>query len=441
MKKFLSIVIAISMIALCGCTKNDDQVKALKICVDGTGFQETNLLMSAFEEKYPNIQVEIEVFPEVKINYDSNYMPSVDTDSLAEREAVLQQHRTALMAGSSDADLYIIGGGISQFDEFNGGALVQDPYDLMRNGVLGDLSGVLKMIEESDYLSSVFSEGQMDDVQYLVPLRVSSSGMLVNLDGNIPFEHAKTREEMLKLLSETYARELGNLSGICNTPVTALSYPVVNRQEELISLQDDNYVTAFSEAKEFFELKSQFPSDDSYYADKISRGDTLLCSMSNPLSVLAAAASDLSRYESSTNLACVPMYNEKDGITVEVALYAFAPASSQNLETATMFLNWLLSQDVQNGTIPIFSSIVSYPLKKGCAKNQLNQMGDYVLKCIGESALESLDEFETNVTDAKFASHYDYEMLSVLQKWQAQTVELDVALEELYSGWELYLDE
>ena len=441
MKKFLSIIMAISMITLGGCTKNDEQIGTLKIYVDGTGFQETNLLMSAFEEKYPNIQVEIEVFPEVQINYDSNYMPSVDTDSLAEREAVLQQHRTALMAGSSDADLYIIGGGSSQFHEFNGGALVQDPYDLMHNGVLGNLSEVLEWIDTSAYLPSVFQEGQTDGMQYFVPLRVNCPTLLINKEGNIPFEAVETRKELLELLSKTYVQELGNLSGICNLPVTSLSYPVVNRQEKQIFLFDDTYTTAFSEAKSLSALRSQYITEGGYYADMLNRGDTLLSSMSNPLMALASANSDLSRYNAHANLACVPMLNEKDGITVEVALYAFSPASGQNTKEASIFLSWLLSEEVQNGTIPIFSPIVSYPMKKGCAENQLKRMGDFALEYVGDSAIESLNELESNVTDAKYAGYYDYELILLLQKWQEETVELDTALEELYHDWVLYLDE
>ena len=137
-------------------------------------------MAAAFMEDYSGIWVEVELLPQLRLNYDENYMPVIDTDSQAQREAALQQHRTALMAGSADADLYLITGGISQFHEMNGGTLVQDPYDLMTAGVLADLTPLMEELDLADYLGGVFEAGWFEGGQYLIPLRVSFNGFVAD---------------------------------------------------------------------------------------------------------------------------------------------------------------------------------------------------------------------------------------------------------------------
>lgn len=167
MKRWIAIVLTLVLcLSIAGCGGSGPS-GTLKLCVDGPAFGETSTMAAAFMEDYPGIRVEVELLPQLRLSYDENYMPVIDTDSQAQREAALQQHRTALMAGSADADLYLITGGTSQFLEMNGGTLVQDPYDLMTAGVLADLTPLLDKIDRNDYLGGVFEAGQVGGAQYL----------------------------------------------------------------------------------------------------------------------------------------------------------------------------------------------------------------------------------------------------------------------------------
>ncbi len=114
----------------------------LRICIDGAAYQDVSGLIADFQEEYPQIQVEVEVLPEVKLTLDERFLPVLDADSVASRAAALEQNRAALLAGNAGFGLYLVTGGTSQFSPMNGGALVEDPYALMASGGLEDLSGL-----------------------------------------------------------------------------------------------------------------------------------------------------------------------------------------------------------------------------------------------------------------------------------------------------------
>lgn len=438
MKKVIAVLSVITLLLLLTACRSQAERGMLKIYVDGGAYADTGAMVAAFTEAYPGIQVDVEVLPQVKTNVDRDYHPSVDTDSLAQREAVLQQHRTALMAGSGDADLYLLTGGMSQYHEMNGGALVQDPYALMGNGVLADLSEVLNGIDPSEYLSGVFEAGQMDGSQYLIPLRVGFSGLGVDMD-DAP-EFPQTRAAFLQVLKEDYAEELGALG--YGMSITSLSYPVVNKAAGVISLYDENYAAAIRDTEEFAALIRQYPLEGNSFWERIRSG-TLLSFGSNPLNGFSAAAADLVRENMTANLAYIPFPNEYDGATAEILAFAFAPASSKNQEAAATFLRWMLSEEVQDGTIPVYAMLVGYPVRKGCAEGMLrNSSIAYTLDYVGDTAMESLREFENRVTNAKYSSHYDFELTQAVNRWYgAGTGDLLAALDDTYRDWALYLDE
>lgn len=440
MKKLIAILLVLILsLSLCACGESSPS-GTLKIYVDGSAFQDTSTLALAFEQQYPDIHVEIEELPQMKLNfYEDLSGYELDTDALTAREAALQQHRTAIMAGASDADLFVVGGGINQYHDENGGTLVQDPYDLVAAGVLADLSGVLDGIDRADYLADVFEEGSSDGTLYLVPLRVMTYGFGINMEKNPQFPAA--RDTFLQTLAKEYAAELAvDNYGMCSDAVFSLSYSVVDKRSQTISLYDENYITAIETAKTFCSLIQQNPVDNLSVWEEIQNG-TIFASSNTPIVTFAVAGANLMGNDQYADLAFVPFPNEKDGVTAEVYLYAFAPAACKNLDAAELFLQWMLSQEVQNGTMQVYSGTYGYPVRKGCSENTLATCGTYVSDRVGQTAIESMTALENRVTDAKYSSHYDYELQQALIQWQSGEAELDTALEELYNDWSLYLDE
>lgn len=440
MKKWIAIVLTLILcLSIVGCGGNGSS-GTLKLCVDGPAFAETSTMAAVFMEDYPGIQVEVELLPQLRLDYDENYMPVIDTDSQAHREAVLQQHRTALMAGSSDADLYLITGGTSQFLEMNGGTLVQDPYDLMTAGVLADLTAVMEELDLADYLGGVFEACWFDGGQYLIPLRVSFNGFIADAADGVDFP--ESHEAFSQLMEGDFLTQMGSIrmGGWFRLP--SLTRPVVNKGTEAIALYDEDYAAALEEAKRFEAMLADYTADSGSYSQRIE-GGTLVMSGSNPVLCAENIAGMLEREGLTAQLQYIAIPNEQGGVTAEITAYAFAPATGRNLEATNLFLRWLLSERTQNGTVPVFSNLGGgHPVRKGCSEVLLEHSQLDTLGIIGEGYLTSLNEIENRVSHGKFTTAYDYELLNLLSAWHAGAVsDLDAALEELYGEWALYLDE
>ena len=440
MKKWIAIIMTLVLcLSIAGCGGNGPS-GALKICVDGAAFAETSTMAAAFMEDYPGIRVEVELLPQLRLSYDENYMPVIDTDSQAQREAALQQHRTALMAGSADADLYLITGGASQFLEMNGGTLVQDPYDLMTAGVLADLTAVMEELDLADYLGGVFEAGWFEGGQYLIPLRVSFNGFIADAADGVDFP--ESYEAFSQLMEGDFLIQMGaiRMGGWFRLP--SLTRPVVNKGTEAIALYDGDYAAALEEAKGFEAMLAGYTADSGSYSQRIECG-TLVMSGSNPVLCAENIAGMLEREGLTAQLQYIPIPNELGGVTAEITAYAFAPATGRNLEATNLFLRWLLSERTQNGTVPVFSNLGGgHPVRKGCSEVLLEHSQLDTLGIIGEGYLASLNEMENRVSHGKFTTAYDYELLNLLSAWHAGVVsDLDAALEELYGDWALYLDE
>lgn len=440
MKKWIAIVLTLVLcLSITGCGGSGPS-GALKLCVDGAAFFDIATMAAAFMEDYPGIQVEVELLPQLRLDYDENYMPVIDTDSQAQRESALQQHRTALMAGSSDADLYLITGGTSQFLELNGGTLVQDPYDLMTAGVLADLTAVMEELDLADYLGGVFEAGWFDGGQYLIPLRVSFNGFVADAADGVDFP--ESHEAFSQLMEDRFLPQMGaiRMGGWFYLP--SLTRPVVNKGTETIALYDDDYSAALEEAKEFEAMLAGYTADSGSYSQRIDSG-TLVMSGSNPVLCAENIAGMLEREGLTAQLQYIPIPNELGGVTAEITAYAFAPATGRNLEATDLFLRWLLSERTQNGTIPVFSNLGGgHPVRKGCAEALLEHSQLDTPGIIGKSYVDSLAAMENRVTHGRFTTSYDYKLLNLLSAWHAGVVsDLDAALEELYGDWALYLDE
>lgn len=416
------------LLSAAGCGRSATEA-TLRICTDGAAYQDIHTMTSAFMEEYPDIQVEIEQLPAVRVDIDENYRPILDTDSQAERAAALQRQRTALMAGSSEFDLYLVTGGASQYLDLNGGVLVEDPYSLMAAGVLADLSGAVEDGDAQNFLAGVFEAGQADGAQLFVPLRVATNGVIADAGAAL----SPRRAEFIGQMQTQYAGELA-ASGLGDLfALQALSYPVVNKAAGTIALYDENYAGAIAAVRELNALIGQDTAAQSP-ADALGSG-ALVSACTNPLLTGGYLAQELEGREETRELAFVPVPDETDGVTAEIVAYAFAPASSRNIEASTLFLRWLLSADAQGGGIPCFSPLGGgYPVRKGCAARTDG------LERLGESFAASLTAYENRVTAGRFLTRYDFELLELVRSTR-RSDGLDTALRELYEGWQLYLDE
>ena len=121
---------------------------------------------------------------------------------------------------------------------------------------------------------------------------------------------------------------------------------------------------------------------------------------SNPVLCAENIAGMLEREGLTAQLQYIPIPNEQSGVTAESTAYAFAPATSKNQEAAGIFLSWLLSEQSQNGSIPIYSGLGGgYPVRRGCAKALFanSQNSTDTLGCIGTGYADSLAELETAI--------------------------------------------
>lgn len=457
MKKFRKRIAAILPLCLlisgCGQAQlNEGQGAApegnLKIYVDGICFGDMEAVANAFQKEYPDVSVTIERLPQVKTRIETDGSIVNDTDSMAAREAALQQHRTALMAGSSDADLYLVTGDEVQNFAFNGGSLVQDPQDLMYNGVLSDLSGVTTAIDPQKYLKGIFEAGQVDGVQYIVPLRCNFDGLVFNQELTPDFP--VVAEEFVQTLTDNYAQEMAELYQGIDMPYRAVSYPVVNKYEKEIALLDEMYSVAFEQTERLKNTIEPYMDPDADIEQintwmsavwRITEGRTIL-GLGAPFSVLGVMGQELLDNNMTAKVGFTACPNEKGGITAEISMYAFAPATCQNTGAAAAFLQWMLSEEVQSGASPMFEMLQNYPVHKGCVQKSVeNSSMKESFTPFDKSLYDSMNALEERVTDAKFFSRYDAELTSALVAWKTGEESLDDVLAKLYDQWMLYLDE
>lgn len=442
-RKWIAAVLPLCFV-MTGCTQNDLPNGELKICIDGIGFDNIDAMVAEFEKQYPEISLTVEILPQVETHYEMGGTPVLDTDSLTQREAVLQQHRTALMAGSSEADLYLITGGLIQSYEFNGGTFIQDPVSLMHNGVLADLSGVTQSISIDDYFEGVFEPGIVENTQYIIPLRSAFDGFVFNQAQDPGF--SSSAEEFVQTVADVYAEEFAELYTGIMMPVRAVSYPIVNKASGTISISDEAYAAAFRQTEMLQEAISPHLDSENLdtldTAQRIEQNKTILTTGPSPFLSLASVGQDLSRRQMKAAVGYTSCPNEKGGITAEINVFAFAPATCRNIPAANTFLAWMLSEDVQNNTTPVFSEMTTYPVRKGCIREMIahSAMADS-FKSLEESSYADVDAYESRINAAKFFTEHDRKLEDTLYEWRSGKKTMLECLQELEQYWQLYLDE
>lgn len=404
----------------------------LRICIDGAAYQDVSGLIAEFRAEYPQIQLEVEVLPEVKLTLDEQFRPVLDAESAAARAAALEQNRAALLAGDSGFDLYLVTGGTSQFSPMNGGALVEDPYALMASGAVENLSALGRRLDASALLGGVLEAGQWNGSQYLIPLRVELPGLMVDGASGVVFP--AEREAFFQLLCGEYGAQLAAANIGCGFPLGSLSRPVVNKARQTISLRDGDYTAALALARALY---AQFAQGQPAAA----AGRTILAAATNPL---LWAASNAAGAGVPAEMAYQLVPNEAGGVTADIVAFGFVPKGG-NTGAASALLEWLLSEPVQDGTVPVYNSLGGgYPVRKGCAEGVLAHTREYAgaQGKLGQTFLNSLTEAESRITSAKYITCCDFELVNTLNGWQSGAIQdLDAALDQLYAQWTQYLNQ
>lgn len=376
--------------------------------------------------------MEVEVLPEVKLTLDERFLPVLDADSVAARAAALEQNRAALLAGNAGFGLYLVTGGTSQFSPMNGGALVEDPYALMASGGLEDLSGLGCRLDSSALLGGVLEAGQWNGRQYLIPLRVELPGLMVDGASGVGFP--AEREAFFQLLCGEYGAQLAAANIGCGFPLASLSRPVVNKAQKTIALREEDYTAALALARVLCAQYAQ--GQQTAAADR-----TILAAAANPL---LWAASNAAGTGVPAEMAYQLVPNETGGATADVVAFGFVPKGG-NTAAASALLEWLLSEPVQDGTVPVYNALGGgYPVRKGCAEGVLAHTREYAgaQGKLGQTFLNSLTEAENRITSAKYVTCCDFELVNTLNEWQSGAVQdLDAALDQLYAQWTQYLEE
>lgn len=440
----LSGAAAVFVLALSGCSGRESAV--LKIYVDGSVVGDTGLLAEQFHLQYPEIELEFEVLPQVRhdsVITEEGISTTVDSDSLAARTAALQRQRTAIMAGSSDGDLFLVGGGLSQYDEYNGGALLDDPRLLTGNGALADLSAIFEgkgALDSRAYVEPAFSAGSDEEALYLVPLGIGvSCGVIAEAAAPAvqALGEAENMMDFFSVLVQQYPEELGNLSASWNLPFLALSHPAVDKLSRTLYAEDVSYQEAFDVCAELIAADA---------ADKgEGNGSALLMQSCHPYALGAAAQEAAGKSE--RDAVILPVPDEEGGITAFVEFYAFAPASSGNVEAAVTFLRWMLGVEVQSlGTgsanAAMLNTATFFPVRKDCLGTALAQhLGDRA-ESLGETLPESLVMLGERITAVRYANRYDYELFEAVRQCKENPdTTVDEVMEPLLAEWRLYLDE
>lgn len=430
--------------ALAGC--GGQESAALKIYVDGSVVGDTGLLAEQFHLQHPEIGLEFEVLPRVRhdaVITEEGISATVDSESLAARTAALQRQRTAIMAGSSDGDLFLVGGGLSQYDEYNGGALLDDPRLLTGSGCLADLSAIFEgkgALGPEAYIGPAFSAGSDRDALYLVPLGMSvSCGLIADADAPAVQElgEAENLTDFFSVLMRQYPEELGNLSASWNLPFLALGNPAVDKLSQTLYAQEPSY-------REAFDLCEELIAADAVDGGT-QEGSALLMQSCHPYA-LEAVAQEVAG-SGGRSAVILPVPGEAGGVTAFVEFYAFVPASSDNVEAAVTFLRWMLGEEVQSlgmdsENAAMLNTATFFPVRKDCLEKMPVQHLVDGGESLGETLPKSLAALGERITAARYANRYDYELSEAVRQYRENPDgTLEEAIGPLLAEWRLYLDE
>lgn len=169
--RILYAVLAV-LLMLCACSMQENEKGTVN-----SGIQ-TELTVCAEESFRNSLKPVFDAFTgEHKIKVSVEWVPATGSflaDGADRRTAYLQKLKTQILAGNGP-DVFIVSTSGTSFD------ILSDVEKLMRNGVFRELNEVLdENVSEFEDVNSVFWEsGQVNDIQYVLPLSFQIDGLLL----------------------------------------------------------------------------------------------------------------------------------------------------------------------------------------------------------------------------------------------------------------------
>lgn len=445
MKRIFCIILAVSLMLLCGCGSGEE-TGTLRICIDGNGLNEMFIapILVEFQNQNPGITLEVEYLPAYKAD---------DAAMIEERAAAFTRTRTELMSGEG-ADVYL-------FLSAYGSSSDPDSYmlfpDLERNIMSGALHNLDFLFEDErfnagDYISALDTTGVYEGKSYVLPLSYQVFG-LVGVDEALKTSGFDTEETDITAFVEQVL-ELGDgcpyLNGYSSTMLlNSVAMQPVSVQKADILLDEPAWQTVINLAKQIMTETNPVTTDVTAFLDYTTAAQ-------NGAALLPGASFSMCGHSlrvlemGGCTARFVPVPNENGGVTAQPYVTAVVSSGCENTDAAAELLLWLLSENVQGceeletvGSAANLSFIgFSWPVRKGCGVKMLEQLDVFPVEpgTISGTLKADIEALENRINTFRIASRYDSSLSSLVSGYINGTETWDECWENIQSTWK-YLDE
>ena len=421
--------------SLSGCGIFGEELKptdTLVLCCEQKVKSDYEIVFETFRRKNPDVTLEIVTLPELYFDRNGH----ISEESRVAREAAITSLRIEVMAGKGP-DLFVMldnlmGGVPGGFEKFMiETRLFPDVDKVMRAGVFCDLDPLMDLagLTPERYVEPVLAAGQVDGVQYTLPLGYGMHGFL--FAESFLAEHNLTEEALRAPFTELLPQLLA-LAPDAWPAIDDFCYQLLEQQ-----LDYDAGKTAFNRdmigaLMEYFRAKEEYErlqpnlTEQEWREYIASQADSFIFYdlQDNLISYLKTF-----EREGKTDV-FVPMYDNAGGVQVNIFSYAGVRANSENKDNAAKML------EILNSPAPAFGegsvsfhdgAAWRFSSHKGGLKKHVNRMYD------GKFAPpESLLNAEALITGARFISTEQVDIFDeVLDKYKTDELTLDEALDEM----------
>ena len=393
-----------------------------------------NPAIAAYQEKFPNVQVNVE-------NHDESQWGS-DIESV----------QTALMAGKGPDLIYR--------PEY----FFSDIQKTMSTGVFADLNPYFDLDPEislEELETTVLTAGQQKGRQYVIPLTYNIPMLLTSKEALAEF--GMDEAELRKGYLETSRQIASYLERRQDPPVYDRLFAGMYYPDYLgLSFLDYDKRTvdfSFPEFREAAELYKPFYKMDSPMVEGITTTNFDGCQDVLGRKTVLAPYSDSSGLEPLENArviaseetpVLIPVLGT-DGKSSGLIYNAAAVRSSGNQRNAWEFMKILLSEQIQNERI----NLLSFPIRKSCVSARLEEametpegyqldLGGKMLTmaALPEDVQKDYEAAYANLGHASFNFGYlSGQVASYLAPYYEDEKSLDACIEELTNAMEIYISE
>ena len=440
LKTALCMLLAVCLLigSLSGCGIFGEKLEptdTLVVCYEQSYRGQYEPAFEAFRKRNPDVTLETVGLP--GLSFDRN--GQIPEEQRMAREAAITSLRIEVMAGKGP-DLFVmldnLTGGVPDGQEkfIVGTRLFNDVDKVMRAGVFCDLAPLMELagLAPEHYVEPVLAAGQVDGVQYTLPLGYGMHGFL--FAESFLAEHNLT-EEALRMPFTELLPQLLALDPDAWPTIDDFCYQLLEQR-----LDYDAGKTTFNRGMigalmEYFRAKEEYErlqpnlTEQEWRKYIAARADSFIFqSVSNRL------VEYLQHFEREGKTdVFVPMYDNAGGVQVNIFSYAGVRANSENKYNAAKMLEILNeTRPSSEGESESFHDGVSWRFSshKGGLKNYVNK--EYNSNN-GKFALpESLLNAEALITGARFISTEQVDIFDeVLDKYKADELTLDEALDEM----------